>query len=143
LREGEEDAKQRMVSDYHNRAKRVNPMRAQESSIISRPIRFTEGMVVGRRNQQPCNVGPDCTFCQNANAQDIQPRKEALPRFRRFDITQLASIESNDGACASGDRARRKRPARGERRVASRLALLEMQHSISWIKEFNSENDLA
>jgi hypothetical protein len=139
IRESEEDVRQRLVADYHNRAKRVNPMRAEESALISRPIRFEEGMEVGRRNKEPCYIGPDCTFCQKASAQDIQPREEPLPRFRRFDITQLDSIDERvDGACASGDRARRNRPARVGKRAASRLALSEMRHSLSFVEELNS-----
>jgi hypothetical protein len=139
LRESEEDERQLLVAEYHNRTKRVNPMRAEESTLISRPIRFEEGMEVGRRKKEPCCIGPDCTFCQKANAQDIQPRNEPLPRFRRFDMTQLDSIdESSDGACASGARARRNRPARVGQREASRLALSELQHSISFVEELNS-----
>jgi hypothetical protein len=142
LQESEEDKHERMVTDYHNRSKRVDPMEAEESAFISLPIRFYKGMEVGRRKDQKCIVGPDCTICQNAQA--IQPRKEPLPRFRRFDITQLdSSHESNDSASASGARSRRNRLTRGGKRAASRLALLEMKHSISFVEEFNSENQLA
>jgi hypothetical protein len=139
IRESEEDVRQRLLADYHNRVKRVNPMRAEESTLISRPIRFEEGMEVGRRDKEPCCIGPDCTFCQKASAQDIHPKEEPLPRFRRFDMTQLDSIDaSNDDVGASVARARRNRPARVGKRAASRLALSEMQHSLSFIEELNS-----